>query len=474
MEIFIGLALNAFIFAFFLLLRYQSFSKMLPSPLLLTIKKIRIPELWLSEFSPIELLQKVNIQAANDKKTNASLSDAFGFSAKTEVTLLAAAQSTPVLTNIINDINTILLKNNNNISIPQIVAIHRHHLAVAAKVAPIHSAAKIPFFIAGLVGLLFIYGHYFSAALNTKQLGGAALNFAILLFTAFLINFLTAYFLKKAQNSLQEQIYELEFFCQTELIPTTGKDLGTIIFVLQQNLESFNDKFTANMVAFEKTVAAIGNNSTLQNAFVEKINDLSLDKVANYNLQVINRFETVLEGMDKMGKWFDNLQTHTQQSIELSNRLNQLTVLCDQIGVNVATVAERIDIRLEEAQGLLRFLKTHFSELEERKQLIANAVINFDDFLQKALNGLEDHTQERVSAIKNITLREEDLMIKVFEKNRDALAHLSELRQLQPLQEQLLAFAKHYEKESAYIAQSLRSLVVKLDIVNQNLEKNGR
>ena len=64
----------------------------------------------------------------------------------------------------------------------------------------------------------------------------------------------------------------------------------------------------------------------------------------------------------------------------------------------------------------MQFLKQHFSEIEDRKHLISNSIINFDDFLQKALRELEVHTEERVNAIKDITLREEDMMIKVFEK----------------------------------------------------------
>ncbi len=142
----------------------------------------------------------------------------------------------------------------------------------------------------------------------------------------------------------------------------------------------------------------------------------------------------------------------------------------DQLGMDVGTISKNIDLRLDEANGLLKFLKSHFAELESRKQLINHAVIDFDEFMKNALEELEAHTKERVASIQEITLKEEDFIIKAFEKNRDVLSNLTHLTELNNISQLILKMNSQYEKESKYTSQGIRSLITKLDSANQNLE----
>lgn len=274
-----------------------------------------------------------------------------------------------------------------------------------------------------------------------------------------------------AYGALEIEKSKFSVFLQTELLPnTSNQSLNTILFVLQQNLETFNERFTTNMEAFHKTVKSLNENHKVQRDFVEKLEKLSLNEIGNFNLQVIERFENVILKMHKFETWFDELNQNTEKSILLAKRLDNLVETAEQMGLDIGNVSKNIDQRLDEANGLLKFLKSHFAELDSRKQLINHAIIDFDEFMKNALEELETHTQERIDSIREITLKEEDFLIKAFEKNRDVLSQLNHLPALNKIDEQMSKMTTQYEKESQYISQGMRSLIAKLEAANHNLE----
>lgn len=446
----------------FFILEFNILSKFrIEIPLALSKKKISVPELWLSKHTAEEIIEKVS------NSQTSTLSDAFVSGSNLDFTILQfnAKQSNPI-SNIVNDINQVLIKSKNSISSEQVNKICQEHLYINA--ARQRLIAIVPL-ILGL--FITISSAIYQFSTDYDYLLHHALIFPLVSLSLGLLSyFWILSWSKKFQQKVKSAIYQVEMFCQTELKSNDASDLGTILLVVQNSLQTFNEDFSKNMLAFKEAAVAIQNNSGLQKEFVEKINQLNTNDMANFNLQVIERFETAMQQFDQFNKWFDQLNENTQNAQNLANKIDALSKTSDEIGTDINTIAQRIDRRLNESHLLLQFLKQHFSEIEDRKHLISNSIINFDDFLQKALRELEIHTEERVNAIKDVTLREEDMMIKVFEKNRDALSHLSQLELLQTIYQQLSNLLEQYGKESTYLNQGMRSILTKLDVSNQNLE----
>ena len=432
-------------------------------PIGLSKKKISVPEFWLSKFTAKEIIAT----ALNQANNSTQISEAFNSSSNLDFTILQlSSEKEHPVSPIIKDINKILIKSNNTISLEQVNKICTQH-------SYINQSRQRLFAISPMVVGLFI--SLFSIIIYNNDMTVKEEDYALINLTISISLGLFAYFgiLSRAnahQRKMENYIYQIEMFCQTELKSNDSSDLGTVLLVVQNSLQTFNEEFSKNMLEFKEAAVAIKENSGLQKDFVEKINQLSINDVANFNLQIIERFETALGQFDQFNKWFDQLNENTQNAQQLANKIDALSKSSDKIGTDIGTVAQRIDRRLNESHLLLQFLKQHFSEIEDRKHLISNSIINFDDFLQKALRELEIHTEERVNAIKEVTLREEDMMIKVFEKNRDALSHLSQLELLQTIYEQLTSLLERYGNESTYLNQGMRSILTKLDATNQNLE----
>ena len=433
------------------------------SPVEISRREISIPEVWLSKFTA----NKIISQALNQSNNQSSISEAFNSTSNLDFIILqlSSEQKHP-LSPIIEDINKILIKSKNTISLEQVNKICSQHLYInQAKQAFI---AIIPLFIGLLFTAISVFYYYADAPDYERYYGfmSPIISLSIGIFAYFAILSRA----KKHLRTIDNFIYQIEMFCQTELKSNDSSDLGTVLLVVQNSLQSFNEEFSKNMISFKEAAVAIQENSGLQKDFVEKINQLNTNDLANFNLQVIERFETAMRQFDQFNKWFDQLNENTQNAQHLANKIDALSKTSDEIGTDISTIAQRIDRRLNESHLLLQFLKQHFSEIEDRKHLISNSIINFDDFLQKALRELEIHTEERVNAIKDVTLREEDMMIKVFEKNRDALSHLSQLELLETIYQQLTSLLENYSKESTYLNQGMRSILTKLDVSNQNLE----
>ena len=431
---------------------FSSFQNL--KPIDLSKKRISVPKSWFSKFQTKDIIAK----ALNQSGSSTKVSEAFNSTSNLDFTILQlSSEDKHPVSPIINDINKILIKSKNTISLEQIDKICQQHFYTNK--ANQQFIAIFPL----IVGFLITLGYAHSSD-NPFIEPLVSLCFGLLAYFGILSH------AKKYQQKIDNYIYQIEMFCQTELKSNDSSDLGTVLLVVQNSLQTFNEEFSKNMLVFNEAAIAIKENSSLQKDFVEKINQLSINDVANFNLQIIERFENALGQFDQFNKWFEQLNENTQNAQHLANKIDALSSSSDQIGTDIGTIAKRIDRRLNESHLLLQFLKQHFSEIEDRKHLISNSIINFDDFLQKALRELEIHTEERVNAIKDITLREEDMMIKVFEKNRDALSHLSQLELLQTIYEQLTNLLEKYSNESTYLNQGMRSVLTKLDVTNQNLE----
>jgi hypothetical protein len=430
-----------------------------PNPSMLKVFEKYVPKEWLRQLPP----DKVILEALKPKTEGGSrLEKAFTSALDERIVFLKEdKQFTPTFKEIITAINHLLIKKRELFSLDLAQQITNSHIQKNRSSAylwlPILLA--IPFGVT-IIGLpsdfepimvylmsigIFIFGIVIHLRIKNKY--------------------------EVTYADLEKEKSQFSIFLQTELLPnTSNQSLNTILFVLQQNLETFNERFTTNMEAFHKTVKSLNENHKVQRDFVEKLEKLSLNEIGNFNLQVIERFENVILKMHKFETWFDELNQNTEKSILLAKRLDHLVETAEQMGLDIGNVSKNIDQRLEEANGLLKFLKSHFAELDSRKQLINHAVIDFDEFMKNALEELEAHTTERIESIQEITLKEEDFLIKAFEKNRDALSQLNHLPALNKIDEQMSKMTTQYEKESQYISQGIRSLITKLEAANHNLE----
>jgi hypothetical protein len=79
---------------------------------------------------------------------------------------------------------------------------------------------------------------------------------------------------------------------------------------------------------------------------------------------------------------------------------------------------------------MIDVLKSELNEMGQRKQFVQDAVIDVDDSIKKMLGDLRVHIETQVQAIKEITIKEEDLLEKLLKEDRGNLNELKKLGDL--------------------------------------------
>ena len=117
---------------------------------------------------------------------------------------------------------------------------------------------------------------------------------------------------------------------------------------------------------------------------------------------------------------------------------------------------------------LLQFLNDHYKQLEERGELIRDSVVKVEDVMIKSLKQLEEHTQTKINAIKQITIKEEDLMTQAFAENR---SHISKLSLLEDLKKSIEEFKRNSTENLGGIREEVESLKDSMDRSNTVLKE---
>jgi valyl-tRNA synthetase len=139
---------------------------------------------------------------------------------------------------------------------------------------------------------------------------------------------------------------------------------------------------------------------------------------------------------------------------------------------NFQGLADKLDGRVEESNKLIQFLNDHYKQLEERGELIRDSVVKVEDVMIKSLKQLEEHTQIKIDAIKQITIKEEDLMTKAFVENR---SHISKLSLLEDLKKSIEEFKKTLKSISLEMTQKeFQTEVGRLEVLGELLIRNEK
>src|SRR5690606_10654250 len=73
-------------------------------------------------------------------------------------------------------------------------------------------------------------------------------------------------------------------------------------------------------------------------------------------------------------------------------------------------IAESVNQNIQLNKQMIEVMHPDLREIDTRKKFMADAVINVDHALQKSLDELRVHTQKKLDAIRDITIREEQLL----------------------------------------------------------------
>ena len=202
-----------------------------------------------------------------------------------------------------------------------------------------------------------------------------------------------------------------------------------------------------------------------QERILMALESIDIIEIANINISVLKELKTGITHLDKFNQYLNNLNDLVNGTTRLTSSFEDLLSHSN----NFQGLAEKLNSRIEESNKLIEFLNDHFYKLEERGEIIRESVVKVEDVMIKSLVQLEQHTQIKINAIKQITNKEVDLMTQMFAENR---SHISKLSLIEDLKTSIEDFKTNSIKSIEGIKNEVKS--IKKSIENSNIIYNEK
>ena len=356
--------------------------------------------------------------------------------------LLMPQNINPVASAIHHSINTYLLRNSG--SAPDFNLIkdiaERNSDAVEEEIG---STIAVPLYL-GLLGTLLgiIFGLFNISDLSFSGSGtssNAMLDLAIptLLsgvriamiasFTGLLLTIIhTGFLFKQAKAANVRNKNDFFTFVQVELLPILNQNLNSTLHSLQANLLTFNKDFSHNILRLDGLMNKNYDALVAQEHVMEMLGKMDITKFATANVQVLTQLQEAIKNFGEFNSYVAGINTAIQKT---DNVIAHITGLLQRTE-GVETVTQKVLSVFEMNYELMRFLKSHFSALDNSKKMIADSVVEVNEQLTGALDELKKFTIDKITSIQRIEIEHVDMMRKTYPngvRNADESKDMAEL-----------------------------------------------
>lgn len=313
--------------------------------------------------------------------------------------------------------------------------------------------------VIGLFSMPSISDSNFESAID-MLIGGVKIamiaSFVGLLFTVILSGW------KYKGAKLYAEGLKNDFFTwiQTQLLPVLSQNISSSIYSLQANLLNFNDTFSTNVNSFNGLMTKILNSFDSQVNLMNELKEVDVAQLAKLNVNVLQELRTSTKEFEKFNLFLNQLNSFVDNAQKLNfNISNQLdrTYAIEQIA---SSIGSNISVNNE----LIGVLQSELREVSSRKQIVTEAVIDVDNILSKSFEDLRRHIDAQINAIKNITIKEEDLLEKLLKEDR---GNLNELKKISELKSSV-------EKGTVSQNEKLEQINKSLEILEEAIKNNGK
>lgn len=358
----------------------------------------------------------------------------------------------PVLTQIVHNINTYLIRNAGSVSDFHLMKdiVDRNCDNVDEE---INTALPAPLYL-GLMGTMFgiilsvgvmtITGDL-AALFNTEPGAQVSYNAITVLLGGVglaMISSLTGLAMtmgnsilnyKGAKSKVERLKNDFFTFIQTELLPVLSQNAASSLRKLEGNLNTFNQHFDQNNRRFNETLMGIHTTFESHAQMIEELREIDLKTLTQFNAKVLRELKENTEQFAKFNIYLDLVNSLIENADKLNMKLNQQI---DRTR-SIEEVARHIQQNTEENKEIIDFMGRHFLDLRERTALFNSSITQVDEALKKSveelrlnvgnvLGELHDFTANRVSEIRDIQLEQ----VSAVSRNQNLFDHLQHLRSI--------------------------------------------
>lgn len=205
----------------------------------------------------------------------------------------------------------------------------------------------------------------------------------------------SAWYYKEALHKIEKDKNEYFDFIQSNLLPKLSKDVSDSLGTLKSNLDHFNNKFGENLIHYKDSFGMLNENLVSQKDFLEAIQEVGVVKLSN---KIVKTFESINDASNQFEDfkgYQSSLNKTVSASIGVMKEYNDVSLKFANFNKNLDLVTDHIVESSDFYHQFKAFLETHFSEVEQRKNIFTNSIMHIDEVLSSKLKELSDKTLEQ-------------------------------------------------------------------------------
>jgi biopolymer transport protein ExbB/TolQ len=248
---------------------------------------------------------------------------------------------------------------------------------------------------------------------------------------------------KSATTKVETNKNRFYSWLQTELLPVLSGNAVNALYLLQQNLTTFNQTFQSNISGLDKALAKVVESSKEQTELISLIKDIDIERVAQANIIVLRELNECTGEIAVFNRYLHNVSEYLTAVNELNGNINEhlnRTHAIEQMG---------------------EFFEREINQVQAREQYINQVVANVDNVLRRTVESLEESTRERITVLRNNSVSEFDALLQHYEQQKVEFER--------QLQEQREEFAARSE-ETITLMKEIKNLAEVKSVMSQVLE----
>lgn len=177
---------------------------------------------------------------------------------------------------------------------------------------------------------------------------------------------------------------------QTELLPTLSGNTVNALYLLQQNLSTFNTTFQSNISGLNRALGQIKDTSSEQVELINLLQDIDIRRVAQANVTVLRELKDCTGELSRFNQYIHSVSDYLTAVNNLNSNINE--------HLNRTAAIEKMGA----------FFEQEINQVTAREKYINEVVANVDDTLKKTFEKLSESTESEVTALRNNSAQEFD------------------------------------------------------------------
>ncbi|MEG1617585.1 MAG: hypothetical protein RR202_11405 [Bacteroidales bacterium] len=201
---------------------------------------------------------------------------------------------------------------------------------------------------------------------------------------------LTSFIYKEARITVASGKADLLNLLQTDLIPEINKADDSELNGLKTCLNEFSRQSTYMIVELKAIGEQTARVMTDQKAIINKVENLDINKIAKYNLEVFEKIDNSFEALNQFSGYLGELN-------KVANKLTHFAESIDQ----VETLIQNIDANTTHSNKLTQFLSTHLTEIDKVSTQTQNALVKSNNDISRVMDELYKEIGMRMDGLSN-------------------------------------------------------------------------